>query len=315
MATPSNTAISEHLGSSPIIRAYHHPLRSGSGGSQPAAAGDGGGGGGFAPMGPMDSGTWGHQRQISFHEHGTFFAIWLLVGIASIEILSKARVVLEPLLWAFFIVMGLLPLTDIVENLLLRLCSPCGCKPRRAVLTSSRAVMADDRSESDEGEHTGTGSRGLHSSPAAAGAAGGEQYDHLDSDVRGPSTKPRWENEATETSSSNSEVNEFDEVTSCSKGGFIRFVAVAVVISLSVGFSVLFFGMVYKSALHMQDSWEHYQNGAQNITTRLQALLTHLPTDVVDKLTAKMLINMEEALSELISGLLESTSHAAMEMV
>jgi len=102
---------------------------------------------------------------------------------------------------------------------------------------------------------------------------------------------------------------------SCSHAGFARIVAVLVVISVFVGSAALFCVMVYRSALHMQQSWPHYERGAGTIRTRTEAWMATLPDRVLQKLTSEALAGMEEVLSSLAGGILETTTSTIVQLL
>eukprot|EP00448_Togula_jolla_P041056 CAMPEP_0170625416 /NCGR_PEP_ID=MMETSP0224-20130122/30744_1 /TAXON_ID=285029 /ORGANISM="Togula jolla, Strain CCCM 725" /LENGTH=391 /DNA_ID=CAMNT_0010951983 /DNA_START=42 /DNA_END=1213 /DNA_ORIENTATION=- len=85
-----------------------------------------------------------------FHEMAIVVGIWLLVGLIGVNTLASLRIILAPLLWAFFLVMGLLPITDRIEHLLQRCCVAVSCRRRRG-----RKVADSDTSALDEGVSEG----------------------------------------------------------------------------------------------------------------------------------------------------------------
>lgn len=182
------------------------------------------------------------EEHAAFHEHGTFFAVWLLVMFVAVEILTNARAILEPILWAFFLMMGLVPLTDIIERAVLRATAKC---------SRTTASLGSERSCCNE---QGT----------------------------------------------------------CATA---RTAAVFIVIVCTVGCAALFLMMVYRSAVHMQDSWPHYVQGAQIQVARLKEWVQTLPDEMFKKFTDKAVQGMEAALSSLVGGLLAATTNIAVEML
>jgi len=293
---------------------------------------------GAASAGSLHFGLeYGHEHH-SFHEHGIFFAIWLLVMFVGVDILTKARGILEPILWAFFLMMGLVPLTDVVERLLLRAVRCCqrSCgvpddvrrrARRRKKLNrtaSARSAGATTRSRPVPGreesyKNLGEGS-GLRSPLDRHGSHGSLEEGDEDGES---SSQARGEDDADSISGSDEDVADSgldavaqEEGRSCSeKGGCARTIAVLFVFFLTAGSFALFFIMVYKSAVHMQDSWPHYQRGAANIGARSEAWMKSLPDDLVQKVTKKALSGMETALETIVSGAVEATTHTLTEIV
>mmetsp|Transcript_116407 Transcript_116407/g.361699 ORF Transcript_116407/g.361699 Transcript_116407/m.361699 type:complete len:497 (+) Transcript_116407:169-1659(+) len=72
------------------------------------------------------------EEYAEFHERTSFYGIWILVILVGVHTLAAMRTILEPLLWAFFLMMGLLPLTDTIECIIQRLCRfavlPSACR-------------------------------------------------------------------------------------------------------------------------------------------------------------------------------------------
>lgn len=218
-----------------------------------------------------------------FHEHGTFAALWLLVIFVGIEILAKARDILEPILWAFFLMMGLVPLTDLLERNLQRLWQAIFPKRGKERRPASSRTSSHSTARSGELELP---------------------------------LPPRPEEEVRGVPGSDDSAEEYDP-RATEKGGLslARPVAVLSVISLTMGTAALFFFMVYRSAEHMQDNFGHYKNGSQNVTVRIKRWVKNLPDEMVDSLTTKALTAMETAMSSILQGILEATTHTALEML
>jgi len=252
------------------------------------------------------------EEHASFHAHGTFFGIWLLVMFVGVQILTKVRAILEPILWAFFLVMGLVPLTDVVECALRRVC----CAPAAVIAdgmrrtASTRQQCAPTRSSGQFDDHE----EGLSDTTASGREASGRLPSPNGRNAPNSTPPPRIiVEEVYPTSDTGGETDE--DVYNCRESGCMRTVAVMIVILFSVGFAVLFFIMVFKSAVHMQENWNHYQRGAQRITARTEAWMETLPDKVLQKITNKALEGMEQALSSLLGGFLEATTHTLVEML
>jgi len=94
-----------------------------------------------------------------FHEGGSFYGIWLLVILVGVHTMAVLRTILEPLLWAFFIMMGLLPLTDMIEGFLLKMCSliylPVASRTSRLYRRSATAECESSSESADEASSDG----------------------------------------------------------------------------------------------------------------------------------------------------------------
>lgn len=115
--------------------------------------------------------------------------------------------------------------------------------------------------------------------------------------------------------STDSEECASEEQIGCAEGGCLRTVAVILVILGFIGCAALFIMMVYKSAMHMQQNWPHYQKGAETISTRAAMWMESLPDKLLQTCTSKALSSMEEALSSLVGGVLEATTHTFVQFL
>uniref|UniRef100_A0A7S1AMR7 AI-2E family transporter n=1 Tax=Noctiluca scintillans TaxID=2966 RepID=A0A7S1AMR7_NOCSC len=162
-----------------------------------------------------------------FHESATFLGIWVLVFLVGVHTLASMRTILEPLLWATFIMMILMPVTNFVEQQLLKLCC---CE---------------------------------HRNNTCVGSA--------------------------------------------------RQVAVCVVVSVFVTIIGLVVLMIYRSAVHMEHDWVHYETGARNLAHKCNLLFAQLTQrfsqHLVDRYTEKTFSLLQSYLSDLLSSLVEQISN------
>lgn len=81
----------------------------------------------------------------------------------------------------------------------------------------------------------------------------------------------------------------------------VRTVAVIFVATTSLAVVMLFFVLIYMSALHMQEGWSHYKDGLKAMTRTLKRLINEyakmLPDGVLDDISDKALTSLEEGLS------------------
>mmetsp|Transcript_36514 Transcript_36514/g.77678 ORF Transcript_36514/g.77678 Transcript_36514/m.77678 type:complete len:513 (-) Transcript_36514:29-1567(-) len=265
------------------------------------------------------SGIWPDEHHQKFHEHGTFFAIWLLVLFVGMEILTKARNVIEPILWAFFLMMGLVPLTDVVEYNILRFCCRCNKTPAKKTKSSEdtgETSRSDDDDDESESEPTQERERQRQASSTSVGHRVGSpqrgEWQHVRMQV---DSEEEGGVDHLDPFGVSGEAHPPEATPNCQEGGWVRTLSVVIVILLTLSFGVLFFTMVYQSAVHMQDSWPHYERGAQTLSKRIQTQLDQLPEKMVEEYTQKALTTMESAVFELINTIVESTSHAFVEII
>lgn len=213
-----------------------------------------------------------------FHEAGSFYGIWILVVLIGVHTLAHLRKLLEPLLWAFFIMMGLLPLTDTIESLLLRACH---------ILPLPQSRRGND---SD-----------------SVGRTHGGQFSVV-SQQPGPDPVGSSEKE---------EDSRLEESAGCSTTGCgcARMIAVILVIGIFTGTVFAFFYMIYESALHMHSDWDHFQVGAERISARLHEVQGRVPDIILQKVLSKALQSMEEVVNFLLQTLAEIAADLVVQIV
>eukprot|EP00420_Gonyaulax_spinifera_P039407 CAMPEP_0197887172 /NCGR_PEP_ID=MMETSP1439-20131203/19281_1 /TAXON_ID=66791 /ORGANISM="Gonyaulax spinifera, Strain CCMP409" /LENGTH=440 /DNA_ID=CAMNT_0043506999 /DNA_START=92 /DNA_END=1414 /DNA_ORIENTATION=+ len=222
------------------------------------------------------------EEYAEFHERTSFYGIWILVILVGVHTLGAMRPILEPLLWAFFFMMGLLPLTDNIEWLILRLCSalpPC----------RSRRPPQSARKDAEASEHYSGVPR---QAPAPA------------ADVDSASSE-------TETESNSEEIE-----ACCNRGcGMARMTAVILVIGVFLGTFIGFFMIIYQSALHMRRDFHHYTEGAQRISEWTNHLKDRVPDAVLQQATTKALNAMEGIVNFLLQTMMEKATGLLVEVL
>lgn len=230
---------------------------------------------GSAPQSPRAGLPGGVSSERLFHDDAILVGVWLLVFFLGIKCMAEMREILVPLLWAFFLMMGLLPFTDFVEHLILR----CFGLPVVAedngdqVMPERSAERSEDVSDSDDVEDGGSGLRVLVP----------------------PCCRTRSGSEAC--------------LRSVARGMAVLSTVVTTVVAIS-----FFCVMIYRSALHMQENWGQYQTGAERISADLKNLTqsirqeAQIPDDVIDSLTEKGLRGLEDLLTSMVSSIVEHVS-------
>jgi len=216
-------------------------------------------------MASFVSGTFpGGSTERLFHDDAILVGVWLLVVFLGIDCMAEMREILVPLLWAFFLMMGLLPFTDLVEHQLLHFVG-------LPVLDHNH----DGHDRSTE--------------------LNAEEHSDTDSEDGGPSRvlPPCCRKASSE---------------SCMRDA-VRGVAVLTTVVMTLFFISFFCVMIYRSALHMQENWSQYQNGAERISADLKSLTqsirreVKIPDDVIDNFTEKGLKGMEDLLTSTVSSI------------
>lgn len=229
--------------------------------------------------------TWPEEENTIFRDQAVFTGLWVLVLLVGIKTLTTLRYILQPLIWAFFLMMALLPFTDLVECCLLRsvasfpFCvrvAPCGAKAE------------DLRKEAHELER---------------------QYSGIESTAsrrRGGSSTRRRESE--------SRGRRFDSTDVEGRCGWARMIASMVTVAVFTGAVTLYGVMMYKSAYHMKSTWHNYETGAQRLLDKLSAWKDKLPEELVDKMVKKALGSIEEVLSDVLGSALEHLTFILVEL-
>eukprot|EP00931_Biecheleriopsis_adriatica_P065790 TRINITY_DN40263_c0_g1_i1.p1 TRINITY_DN40263_c0_g1~~TRINITY_DN40263_c0_g1_i1.p1 ORF type:complete len:449 (-),score=101.15 TRINITY_DN40263_c0_g1_i1:40-1386(-) len=213
----------------------------------------------------------------SFHESAMLCGLWLLVVFVGVHTMSAMRAILEPLLWAFFLMMGLIPLTDAVEDLLMLF-----YRSALNMLVLAKGYMVS----------------AIFSSYRLANTQQGENLE-LEAGIGHLQVQE-------------SETDEEPQVTSGSihtarRNGPARALAVLLVVAGFSGVISLFFLLAFNSIEQMKDHLHEYELGAKRISSDARSVLSMVsqkaPTDVLDHITQKGL----ESLGELLSALASST--------
>mmetsp|Transcript_62521 Transcript_62521/g.136697 ORF Transcript_62521/g.136697 Transcript_62521/m.136697 type:complete len:458 (-) Transcript_62521:126-1499(-) len=240
-------------------------------------------------MAPLD--TWREDKAAIFHEKSVFTGMWVLVLMVGMRTMINLRSILEPLLWAFFLMMMLLPLADLIECALLRIashmpgCLCCKCSRRAEVLSA----------EADKLERQYSGALSPSSRPAAPRP--------LIRTAR--STAPQ-------TADPDAEVGAEEEEGGC---GCTRMVASLVTMMIFISGAVFFVLLIYKSANHMLQVWPYYEQGAQKLLDRVKVLQSHLPQEMADWAAKKVLAELQELLSFLAGSLFDHLSTMMIEVL
>jgi len=206
----------------------------------------------------------------NFHQTALLFGVWLLVGAVGIHTMTALRAILEPLFWAFFIMMGLLPLTDSVERMILAcLWQPCcrgrspgnRCRPANSTDLSDMGANWPNRTlseildnVSDDGDDVASGDGTLHR-----------------------------------------------------EGYGARMMAVLIVIGGFIILISLFFVLIYESVAHMQDSWGYYLEGAKRISNDTQVVMSLISRQVSPKMIHDATDQVVGSLGDIVSLLFSAT--------
>jgi len=190
------------------------------------------------------------SEHAAFHQVATVCGIWALTFFVGVHTMAAMRSVLVPFFWAFFLMMGLVPATDWIENAIMYFVYLCSCKSRVI------RVSAEENASEDEEQ------------PDLCRAA-------------------------------------------------VRTISVIIVAATFFGLVSLFFVMIYVSAVHMQQSWSHYEDGAKKLSKIFQQFVNNfskfLPPGAIDDMTKKGLDGVEKLLSSFLSLILENVTYTLAE--
>eukprot|EP00419_Tripos_fusus_P044027 CAMPEP_0172827800 /NCGR_PEP_ID=MMETSP1075-20121228/20372_1 /TAXON_ID=2916 /ORGANISM="Ceratium fusus, Strain PA161109" /LENGTH=422 /DNA_ID=CAMNT_0013669675 /DNA_START=109 /DNA_END=1377 /DNA_ORIENTATION=+ len=196
--------------------------------------------------------------------------------------MAAMRAVLEPLLWAFFLMMGLLPLTDTVEWLLLRACLPQPGSGGCSLCNGHRPGSSRDPGETEMGPFSPKG--GTRHTPDGEFQLVTED---LDDDV----------------ASGDGTVH--DE--GCNVRKPARTIAVLIVIGGFISLISLFFVMIYESVAHMHDSFPDYIQGAKRISNDTEAVISLISKQASPKMVQDMTDKVVGSLGDIVSLLVSAT--------
>jgi len=218
----------------------------------------------------------------------------LLVVFVGVYALSSLRAILLPLLWAFFLMMALLPFSDFTEQMLLRLCSFLAAACRQCVRSRfwDRLRRGGDVAAAD---NIGPGAEdGRAREVALADASGLLELQEAEESDEPPAQDGRLQR-------------------------IVRVVAVLVVIVVFLSVSILFVSLVLQSANEMSRDWSWYQKGAKRIADDISKFLNRLsslvPPDVVDNLTKKLLQGLETAVTAILKPLVAQVADFLVELL
>lgn len=244
------------------------------------------------------SSSWVEERTADFHLHSAFCAIWLLVCMSGIYTMSKLRPVLEPLIWAFFLMMALLPLCDFIEWCLLSVCRV----PMR-LFNNRQSKALEVGADGLRRQYTGLDNDSNGDGQAAQSARmslSESDDDYSSSAADEPSARAARPISKEPSGASWGRVEHFGR-------GLTRLVAVLTTFALFLGGAMLFVQMIYHSAYQMQQVWPHYTDGANRMATRANDFKTSwdLPKEVAHKVTKNGLQCMQEVLSFLAESVFQ----------
>jgi len=251
--------------------------------------------------------VWLPERTNRFHTQAIFCALWILVFMVGLYTMKTLRPILEPLIWAFFIMMGLLPLCDLIEWSLIY-----GWMMLRLIY-GIRSKVCERNADGLQRQYTGE----LRPDTPRSGTSsedGSMKSAEVDK-ARRPTSRPTSDNEAVRYSDLDDEENHGPEA--CLFYIF-RVIAVLVTIIIFLGGAVALVCYIYRSAEHMQKDWKNYQDGAAAIFGQIEAMRKKLPhgdklndgftTEVLDRQITNALTYMQSLLSFIVQSVFHHVS-------
>lgn len=228
------------------------------------------------------------ESHSTFHEGALVCGVWLIVVFVGAHTASAMRFVLEPLLWAFFLMMGLLPLTEAMERML---------------LLGGRAV---------------TGGIAVLFGESAKGSGWSRSRDGY-----GEGHMPALDSEL-EALSQASDKEDSDEEREghrhrCGLRRLARFLSVLLTVAGLFGLLAVFTAMIFESADHMQSNWKHYQDGASRVTQDVNKAMSIIskraPKEVAEDIAGKTLNGIEGALQLILTKMISNVTSTLGELV
>jgi len=267
--------------------------------------------------------TWNPERKQLFHATAAFTAIWSLVLMGGMYTMVRLRSILQPLLWAFFMMMMLLPVCDFVEWCLIKVSMmplqyigsigkvrPKDLKKDLNDLQRQYTTLGGDSTKSAEHPEffmNESMSEEASESSCASSAADGVR-------ARKPQAFPpdRLQTKALESVVGEGTSEEEEQV---SYRVFFRGVAVVLTLCIFIGSWALFVHLIIASAQHMQADWDNYSKGAENLVDRFDDMRHDLPKEFSKKLAEKTLAHMQGLLKVLAGAFYSDMSEMMVEVL
>lgn len=250
-------------------------------------------GGRASPMGGTV--TLARTEEQQFRERVGFLILCVIGAYCGMRILVELKSILEPLLWALFLVMAWKPIVDGIERQIewaLEAIADWMCTDTVSLASCARRKSPGAKDEDPEGElqrmiSDEEGERALTSQDQRRAADRGLQRDScrdFDEDEEGDvfahgGAGPRFRRMAA------------------------RGLAVLTATLGIVGLLSCFGLLVMQSARRMRDHWDVYQKGAQQINTQLRGLLNKVPHSVMVQYQ-DVSADMFKAAQDMLYGLL-----------
>lgn len=228
-----------------------------------------------------------------FRRRMGFLGLVAVAFTGAVYLMTLLRPVLEPFMWALFLVIALRPLAALFESMLLGLgrllCGCSECSSRRG--TSGRCRRASGK-EQEEAELP-------PSTPNSLAAEGSDSSGDL------------WR------------VTDPTDVESCCTGccaGVSRVVAVTGALAVVVGALGGFAMFIFAGALRVKEDFEIYEKGMANAMNHTRVIIAHvfgqMPRSVVDEISEKALASSAQAIaSDLLSQLLSHAGKLLVELL
>lgn len=264
----------------------------------------------------------------------------LVCAACTVYLMGLLEPILRPFLWALFLVMGLGPAVALVERTLLGLCSllgrclaavfsilhwlVCCCKSQDPMAKPLRQPRRSARNEDSPARVIGASSGGIElrsigtaaRSPRGAPASTASPRDGLTPDS--PGGEAIADDSRDFPGSDGDDIREVRNWGPCAKY-IAHSVAICIVVAAvlcAVGGFVI---MVVQSVLSLQNHWEVYRRGAQNLATSVQGAASRaiggLPKDMADEIAANALTKAEVLLSEIVQSVLSNVWRFVFELL
>lgn len=260
--------------------------------------------------------TWNHERKEFFNTTAAFTAIWLLVTMGGISTMVRLRSILQPLMWAFFMMMVLLPLCDFIEWCLIKV----SMTPLQ-LAGIVRAAALKREADGLQRQYTTLGcDSNLSADPpqnfmGESSEEASEQSSACSSAASGlRERRPPASRLDTGPLNTLAEDDEGEEEKASYRVVF-RSVAVILTLGVFLGSWALFVHLIIASAQHMQADWDHYVEGANSLVDRFNNMRHDLPKEFSKRLAQQTLVYIKDILQVLAGAFYSDMSEMMVQVL
>lgn len=267
------------------------------------------------------------------------FVVLCIIGVyCSMQLLVELKSILEPFLWALFLVMAWKPVVDGFERSIERfLAATCCCLRTLPGEESGRyspvpaVEQRDTRNEELQPMISDDDEMGSPRSTIGKPASGGGSFDDATFDLEhsgAEHSRPAYAERSKRTFAAGNRLKQAadvdsDEEQEMGEGGWkqsaraklARALAVNAAVMTTVGAIYCLGLLILESARHMQEHWDVYTKGGKNLATEIAGTLSYLSLKVPESMklryedvTADILKTVQDMLYGLVGDLVNNIS-------